>query len=317
NYLAPMPASTSRAHLGMVLVALIWGVNFTTLKLGIRALGVLPFTAFRFVLASAALWLLTRQLGRATTLPRRTFWILVGLGVLGNTLYQVLFMTGLSMTSATNSAMIVAALPVLVAVMGTVLGLEESNTATWIGVVLGSVGVGLVVAAKGVQFSGASVAGDLIVLVAMLCWAGYTLGVRQAGSGLDPLHVTSFTTLAGTPGLLILGAPGLVRADWASVGLVGWLAIAYAAFLAIVVAYYLYNGSVQVLGSSGTALYNCLVPLVAMTVAWLALDERPVPQQLVGGALVIISVLVSALGPRALTARDRARAFRDSPRPSE
>ena len=73
-------------------------------------------------------------------------------------------MTGLSLTTATNSAMIVASLPVVVALFGTMLGIERATPATWLGVVLGTAGVALVVTARGVHFHANSLTGDLLVM---------------------------------------------------------------------------------------------------------------------------------------------------------
>jgi drug/metabolite transporter (DMT)-like permease len=89
--------------------------------------------------------------------------------------------------------------------------------------------------------------------------------------------------------------PGMVRADWGAIDGVSWLAIGYSAVVSIVVAYWLYNAGVQMLGPSRAALYNCLTPIVAATVAWIALGERLSIQQLIGVSLVIAGVLVSAL----------------------
>ena len=93
----------------------------------------LQFSALRFTLASLLLWLLVRRTGTRARLPRKTLWGLVVLGLIGNTLYQTIFMTGLSLTSATNSALIVASLPVAVALFGTILGIERATPATWLG----------------------------------------------------------------------------------------------------------------------------------------------------------------------------------------
>jgi drug/metabolite transporter (DMT)-like permease len=202
-------------------------------------------------------------------------------------------MTGLSMTSATNSSMIVASLPVVVALLATLLGIERAGRTTWVGVVLATAGVALVVTARGVHFSSASFRGDLLVLFAIICWAGYTVGVRRVGAGVDPLQITVITTVAGMPGLVLLGAPGLLRQDWSKLTLQTWGALAYAALLALVLCYVLYNRAVQAIGTARTAIYNCLVPLVAMAIAWLTLGEVPTGLQFGGVALVIGGVLVS------------------------
>jgi drug/metabolite transporter (DMT)-like permease len=277
----------------MVFVALIWGGNFSASKLAMTQLPPLTFSGIRFALAALLLSLIARRARVMTALPRRTFWGLVGLGVLGNTLYQSVFMTGLSMTSATNSSMIVASLPVVVALLATLFGIERAGAATWAGVVLATAGVALVVTARGVQFSAASFRGDLLVLFAIICWAGYTVGVRRVGAGVNPLQITVITTVAGTPGLVLLGTPGLLREDWSRLTPQTWGALAYAALLALVLCYVLYNRAVQAIGTARTAIYNCLVPLVAMAIAWLTLGEVPTGLQFVGVALVIGGVLVS------------------------
>ena len=294
-----MPRSFTKYDTEMLVVAAIWGGNFTAGKLALQQLRPLPFSGLRFAGASLLLYLLAKRLGALRPLPRRTFWGLVGLGVLGNTFYQAVFMTGLSMTSATNSAMIVASLPVLVALIATTGGVERTSAAMWLGVVLGTAGVALVVMARGVHFSAASFQGDLLVLFAILCWAIYTVGVRRVGAGVDPLQITVITTMAGTPGLVILGAPGLLRQDWSALTARTWYALAYAALLALVLCYILYNRAVQELGTARTAIYNCLVPLVAMAIAWLTLGEVPTGLQFLGVALVIAGVLVSVTVPAA------------------
>ena len=287
----------------MLLVTVIWGSNFSISKFALQGVPPLTFSAVRFSVASILLLLIARRMGANATVPRRTLYSLIGLGIVGNTVYQTMFMTGLSMTSATNSAMIIAALPVIVAVLGTLLGIERATPMMWVGVVLGTAGVLLVVTAKGVQFSPESLRGDALVFAAMFCWAFYTVGVRRIGTGINPLQITAITTAGGTPGLILLGIPGVIRQNWSGVSAETWGAMAYSAFLALVVCYLLYNRAVQAIGSGRTALYNCVTPLVAMVIAWLVLSEVPTPMQFLGVALVISGVLVSVASHRA-TPRD-------------
>jgi drug/metabolite transporter (DMT)-like permease len=291
-----MPAASRRftAHdLELLLVSVIWGGNFSVSKYALEGIPPLPFSALRFLSSSVLLLLVARRAGVAVPLPRRTLWSLIGLGVVGNTLYQTAFMTGLAITSATNSAMIIASLPVVVALLGTILGVERASTALWTGVVLGTTGVGLVVAAHGVHFDARNLRGDLLVLFAVFCWSLYMLGVRRAGAGVNPLWITAVTAAAGTPGLVLIGLPGMLRLPWSQVTPKHWAAFAYAALLSLVLCYVLYNRAVQALGSGRTALYNCVTPLVAMLIAWLTLGEVPTAVQFVGVALVIGGVLVS------------------------
>lgn len=291
-----------RAHgfsghdLEMLVVVLFWGANFSISKFALQSFPALPFSAFRFVLASGLLLLIARRAGALAPIPRRTLWAIAGLGVIGNTIYQAVFMTGLSLTTATNSAMIVACLPVVVALFGTMLGIERATPSTWLGVAFGTAGVALVVSARGVHFHAGSLAGDLLILSSMLCWAFYTVMIRRVGAGVNALQITTITTAAGAPGLLLLGAPGLLRLDWAGLSGKTWAAVAYAILFALVLSYVLYNRAVQAIGSGRTAIYNCVTPLVAMLVAWITLGEVPKGIQFAGVGLVLTGVWVSMRG---------------------
>jgi drug/metabolite transporter (DMT)-like permease len=278
--------------LGMLTVALIWGINFSVTKGVFPRFPPLAFTAVRFVVASALLWPLARWIEGSAPLPPGALRRLVVLGVVGNTLYQLGFILGLERTTASNSALILASMPSIVAVLATVLGLEPVRPRVLGGVLVATAGVLLVVAARGEGFSAGSLAGDLLTLAAVVCWAGYTLGLRTV-DGISPLRVTAVTTLAGAPGLLLAGAPQIVGMDWAAVGVEGWGAFAYATILSLLVAYLLWNRSIQVVGPSRTVVYMCLTPLIAVIAAAVLLGERPRPLQAVGAGLIIAGVVLT------------------------
>ena len=277
----------------MLLVCLIWGINFSVTKLAIGQIPALPFTAIRFALASALLWAILRVTEGPADLPRAEVRRLAVLGVVGNTIYQIAFVLGLARTSATNSSLILATVPTVVAVVAGVLGLERITARMWWGIGLGTLGVVLVIATSGVEFSSGTIAGDLLTVLAVLCWAGYTVGLRTLPAGFSPLRVTTVTTIAGLPGLLLVGLPGLLRLEWAGIPATAWTALAYATVLSLVVAYLLWNRSVQAVGGTRTAIYMCVTPLVAVGAAWVMLGERAQPLQAVGAVLIVAGVLLT------------------------
>ncbi len=295
---AAMHSPAMAADLGMLLVALIWGINFSVTKGAFPTFPPLAFTAVRFVLASGLLLVLTRRLEGGEPLPRGALQRLVILGVVGNTLYQLGFISGLARTTASNSALILASMPSVVAFIAAGLRLEPVRPRVIGGVLVATVGVVLVVAARGTGFGGGTLAGDLLTLAAVLCWAGYTLALRFLPTGVSPLRVTLVTTVAGAPGLVLAGLPEIARMDWGAVGLVGWGALAYSTLLSLVVAYLIWNRSVQVVGPSRTVVYMCLTPLIAVAAAALILGERPRPLQGIGALLIISGVVLTRLGGR-------------------
>ncbi|HET7427365.1 MAG TPA: DMT family transporter [Gemmatimonadales bacterium] len=289
----PVRPSARLSDLGMLAVCLIWGVNFSVTKLALGEIPALPFTAIRFTLASGLLWLVLRATEGRVQLPSGQVRRLVVLGVVGNTLYQIAFILGLARTSATNSSLILATVPTLVAVVAGMLGLERITRRMWAGIACGTVGVVLVIATSGEQISTGTIVGDALTVLAVLCWAGYTVGLRTLPEGFTPLRVTTVTTIAGMPGLLVAGLPGLLTLEWGAVSATGWAALAYATLLSLVVAYLLWNRSVQAMGGTRTAIYMCVTPLVAVGAAWIMLGEHVRPLQGVGAALIVAGVLLT------------------------
>ena len=277
----------------LLLVVLFWGGNFTASKVALAEIPPLPFTAIRFAVGSVLFGLVILRREGHVRPPRGAVLRLLGLGLVGNTLYQFCFINGLARTSATNSALILASMPTFVTVLGGALGLERTSARGVLGLVVASAGVLLVVAARG-GAPGEGHAGDGLMLAAVLCWALYTLALRRMGdSGLTPLELTAWSMILGTPGLLLAGLPGLATTSWSHVSAAAWAGLAYATLLSLVAAYLLWSHAVQALGASRAALVSLLVPFVATTIAMLMLGERPGPVHLAGGALIITGVLLA------------------------
>lgn len=289
----------------MLLVILIWGVNFTATKLGLRDFPPLVFTAVRFLLASLLVAIVLQRADGGLRLPASVGRLTV-LGIIGNSIYQTLFVLGLSRTTATNSSLVLASMPAMVAALGAASGTERLTRNGRRGLILASLGVLLVVAAHGVELSARTIVGDVLTLLAVVCWAVFTLGVRRLAAPLSPFAITAWTTILGTPLLVAVAVPGLIRMRWSGVSAGGWGALLYSSLLSLVVAYVLWNRSIRVVGSNRTAVFACMTPLVAMGTAMLVLGERPRLVQIAGGAMILAGVLLS----------QRAPAPRDAPSPA-
>jgi drug/metabolite transporter (DMT)-like permease len=283
----------SRHDLGLLLVSLIWGANYSIVKRALVHIPPAPFAAVRFVVSSAVLIGAARWLNGGRRVPPAARRRLLALGVVGHTLNQIAFVGGLQLTTATNSALIFASLPVAVGVLGALLGHERPGRRVWLAIGLGTLGVAIVVGARGVRFSSETFRGDLITLLAVLLWATFTVGIRWAAQGVGSLQVALLTHLGGTPGLVLAAWPqagsALAVLDRPAV----WAAVLYSALAGSVIAAVLWTRGLKALGGSRTALYSCVTPIFAGAIAWLVLGERPLPLQGVGAALVLAAVLLS------------------------
>jgi drug/metabolite transporter (DMT)-like permease len=285
----------------MLLVVLMWGGNYVASKLAIGFIPPLAFTAIRFAVGSAILWVLIRRENRLWSLPTPALGRVVLLGLVGNTLYQVCFILGLSRTTATNAALILATMPTMVTLTSGLLGLETLTSRQRLAPLLATAGVVAVVTSNGPLTWGDGL-GDLLMLGAVACWTAYTLGIRRMSGRLSALQLTGWAMIAGTPGLVLAGIPSLVTLPWRTIPWQAWAGLAYSTGLSLVAAYILWSRAVQKLGASRAALYTCLSPLVAALVAMAILGEQPGPAHLIGGILIAGGVLLGTrpgLGPRA------------------
>ena len=279
----------------LLVMALIWGINFSVVKYGTGVMPPLTFSALRMLLATVVLVTLAFVL-RAHRPARRDIIRLALLGLLGHGLYQLCFIEGVARSSVATSALVLAASPALVALVGRTLGTEMPTGRAWAGIGLqlaGMAGVVLGSATQPARPGEAPLLGAFILLAGAVSWAFYAVLLKPFTQRVHPIHLSAFTLLGGIGVLVLAGAPSLSTLDFAAVPTLGWGAVAYAGLGAMVLAYLFYYRGVRVLGPVRTAMYSNLQPLIAMAVAYLSLREVPTAWQLGGAAAITTGLLVS------------------------
>lgn len=279
---------------GLLLMALIWGINYSVVKAGIRTLEPFAFNGLRVALAAVVLALLSFALRKHRWPPRRDVLHLLLLGVIGNGLYQLLFILGMARTRAGIAALVVAAGPAYIAIISHLLGRERLPLRGWAGIGLQLVGVVCVVGStRGLEASGSALVGAAFIACGSLMWALFSVLLKPYTERAHPIHLSSITMASGAALLLVVATPALRALPFASVTPLEWGAVMYAGIGALVVAYLLFYNGVRVLGPTRTAMYGNLQPIIALSVAWVVLAERPTGWQLLGAALITGGLLLS------------------------
>jgi drug/metabolite transporter (DMT)-like permease len=279
--------------LSLVLVALIWGVNFPIVKFGTTLVDPLAYNGIRVALAAVLLSAVI-AVGRGPFPPPRTIAALLALGVLGNGIYQLLFVEGIARTRASDAALFVAASPAFIAIIGRLRGVERISARAAVGIALSMIGIALVVLGTATGTEGhASVLGDALVLAGSLSWALYTVLLKPYTHEVPGMQLSAFTMVGGAIPLFAVAWPAISGAAWRSVPAIGWAAVAYSGVFALVVAYYFWYRGVRVIGPTRTAMYSNLQPVIAVLVAWPMLGETPTVWQVVGAACIIGGLLLT------------------------
>ena len=290
-----VPSGLSVTDLLLLCMALVWGLNFIVVKFATGVFAPLAFNSARITLAVVVLWLIF--LGRRLPLPsRRDILVMLALGMLGNGLYQILWVEGMARTRASDAALLVAASPAFIEIIGWVRGHERAGARGMSGIALSLAGIGLVVTGASHGSAGQStLLGNGLILGSVLCWAFYSVFLKPLTERMDGLTLSAVTMAGGLVPMLIVAAPSLAATRWSAVPAIGWAAVAYSGLLALVVAYLFWYRGVRVLGPTRASMYSNLQPLVAMIAGWALLGETPRALQLMGALCIIGGLLLTRL----------------------
>ena len=300
----------------LLLMVVIWGTNYSIVKAAFSEIDPQAFNALRMILASLVFGviLIWVRLPRANEPDRaapgrfasifytpvaitRQDWIgLLGLGIVGHFFYQFFFIGGLSRTTVANSSLMLAFTPVLIALVSAVLGYDRVTPRHWVGAALSMAGIYVVVSSRADPHAGSvgsTFAGDLMMFVAVCCWAAYTLGARRLMTRHSPVGVTGLSMVIGTVLYVTAVSPRLLTVNWGAVSVRTGIAVIYSALFALCVAYTIWYVAVRQIGSARTSVYSNLVPIVAMITAVMFIGESLTATKIAGAAAVLLGVALT------------------------
>lgn len=295
----------------LVVMVLIWGVNYSVIKRAFAEIPPQPYNAIRMLIATAVFFVAmawaarTARSGRKIsrifyTAARPTTsdkWRIVALGIIGQFVYQICFVGGVNGTSVSNSALIIGATPVVVAIASAALGRERITTLHWLGAATSAFGIYLVVG-HGADFGGAHLKGDLLVMASVACWAVYSMGAASLIERHSPLYVTGMTFGVGAVPYFLFALPALAKIDWHTVSPYVYFSVVLSALLALCLAYLIWYTAIQAIGVARTSLYSNLVPVAAMAVAAVWLGEPITSIKVAGATAVLTGLWLTRLGRR-------------------
>ena len=277
--------------LAVVAAMLIWSTSFVATKLAYASFPPLTLGALRFVIALAALSVMTRVGGGFVLPPRRDLLVMFAGGALGITLYFAMENIGVSLTSASNAALIMASYPAITILMERLTYGTRVSGRKWVGVLVAIVGVMLVSGMQTAQAGQNQLLGNLILSATGFVWALYNFTTRSVVNKYSAVTVSFYQTLAGA--LLFIPLAFVEVDKWAVPDGQSVLVLFYLGVLCSVAAFMLYNYGLRKL-SAGTAVSLAnLVPVFGVLLSVLVLGETLHPLQILGGVVVILGVTLS------------------------
>ena len=288
-----MRTNQTRSILAVVASAFVWGTSFTASKLALHSIPPLSLAWLRFVIASAILfvWLVARH--ESLRLSRQEFWAMVLGGVLGYALNHIFENVGLALSTASEISLMMGIFPVLSLLIESLVYHRKFSHRAFIGIAFSVAGVVLIVypqTSAGTP-AGRRLLGDALIIFSGICWAFYSILVKNLSKSSSAARTAMFQMLFGSVVLLPLMAA--FERPILPIPQTSMWAVFYLALFCSVGGYSLYNYGITAMTSTQAVNILNLIPVFGVLMSWIVLHEQITLMQLAGGAVVLVGVYLS------------------------
>jgi drug/metabolite transporter (DMT)-like permease len=276
----------------LLLAVLLLGTNFVAVKIIVSDVPPLLFVAMRFALAGLLLLIFVRLLEPGNVPRKRDLLAMAGVGLVGVGMNNGFFTIGISLTSASETALIYATPPLWGMLLGFVLGLERPKLLWGLGVGLALLGV-FVVVYGGLGEGRTSLTGDLLIVAGAACWGSYAVLALPLLRTYSALVVAAYTMLFGGLAAVPLALPSFLDMDWGAVGMGPWAAIGYATLFVAAFGFYAWQRGVSRVGANRVLVYQYLITLVGVASGVVLLGENLTLNKILGGVIILLGVYLA------------------------
>lgn len=293
-----LPARIPFTDLTLLTVAVIWALNFSVVKASLSEVDIYSFNSVRFILAAGLIWGIIIWKRAWFTVPRADWLSLLAIGLIGNVLYQWLFIVGIDLTFSANAAVMLGTIPIWIAIFSHLFTDEKMTRLKAIGVVLAFAGVAAIVSggANPISLASDTFRGDLIIVCAAVTWAVFTIRSKQFLKRYTALQFSGMMALLGAVLLSGLSVLSPMSTEWTAVSPAAWGGMIYSGALSIGLAYLIWNNGIVNVGPVKTSVYQNLVPVMGLVFGIVLLNESLSILQYAGSAIVVTGIVITRRG---------------------
>jgi drug/metabolite transporter (DMT)-like permease len=291
-------------HLALIAVQVMFGSWPIFGKVVLRSMSSTSLVGLRICGAALVLTLFQRKLRELVRLPRRVIaWVVLS-SLLGVVLNQLLFVKGLSLTTAINATLLSTTIPVFTLAVSIALGHDRASVRHILGIALAAAGAVYLVDPLRASFSAQTTLGNVLIVFNSLSYGAYIAVSRDLFRRYGALTVITWIFLVGAVMTLPFAGYTWAAESFGTVPRGVWLTVAYIILVPTVGSYYLNSWAVTRVSPSIVAVYIYLQPLLAFGLAPVVLGENLNSRTIVACALIFAGVAV-------VTVRNRSRAVEE------
>jgi drug/metabolite transporter (DMT)-like permease len=306
----PIQPSRLTAYACLALSMALVGSYVALSKPLVAAIPVFLLAWMRFGIGALAMlhWL-PKPVGEAPLTPN-TRYLLFLESLLGNFLFSLCMLFGVSMTSAVSAGVIMAAIPAVVALMSWAFLGERIRFRVWCAIACAVVGISLVSLSRhNVEVpvnTGLSDAplfsqkwlGNLLLVGAVLCEAAYAVIGKKLTGVLGPKRISALINLWGFVLVTPMGLWVAWRFDFSGIAVSSWLLLVFYALAASVVTVWLWMSGLKSVPANQAGVFTVLLPVSAAAVGVLVLGESLSALQIGAFSIAVTGVVLATLPQR-------------------
>jgi drug/metabolite transporter (DMT)-like permease len=279
----------------LLVCILIWALNSPFVKIALEEIAPLAVSQLRVTLAAVVSLAILVFRERSFYIAWRHLPLVCLAALMGITTNQITFIYALSNTSASAISLLYAASPLFSTLLAALIFGERVKRSYFFGLPLALVGVVMIILTAPNASLDGNVLGNLLAVVMAFSWAAYTVLLQPLLKYYSPLRLSACCFAIGSLFLIPFSFSQVLTLGDKPISLVAWLILGFSAILAMVLTNVIWYSGVKKLGVSRTVYYTYLQPFFGVIAAAILLSELIVPWQILGGMLVIGSLLIYRL----------------------
>ncbi|HLO01303.1 MAG TPA: DMT family transporter [Pyrinomonadaceae bacterium] len=291
-------------HIALIMVQVMFGSWPIFGKIALRSMSSTSLVGFRILGAAVFFALLQRRLADLRRLPLRVMsWVVLS-SLLGVVVNQLLFVKGLSLTTAINATLLTTTIPVFTLAVSIALGYDRPSLRHFLGIALAGAGVVYLVDPWRASFTAETTLGNLLIVANSFSYGAYIAVSRDLFRRYGALNVITWIFLMGAVITLPFTIYSWGGDSLGNVSMGVWVTVIYIVLVPTVGAYYLNSWAITRVSPSIVAIYIYLQPLLAFGLAPVVLGESWNSRTIAACVLIFTGVAV-------VTIRSRSRAVEE------
>ncbi|WP_226038137.1 DMT family transporter [Aquibacillus saliphilus] len=293
-------------YIGLILVSIIWGVNFGVSRWAMDVFTAEVFVLLRFGLALPFLFIILKITEGDIKVEKKDLLRLAIIGFVGVTILELLVMYAIKFTTLANASLLnVAPWPIFVALFAPLFTPEKMTKRIVIGGFVALVGVSLIILGgkDGFDLGSEYMLGNLLALSISLIGALFNLACMPLMNKYSPMRVTTWYILFGSLFLIPFTLGGWESIQWTELSAITWGAIGYNVILCTVAAFVIWNLSMKHVGATKANFFRYFVPASAAAAGVLFFNETISVAQIVGGVIIIMGLVWIASERKVISSR--------------